>query len=115
ALVDVFELQRVRDQVVDVDLAVHVPVDDLRHVGPSACPAERRALPYASGHKLEGTGRDLLPCAGDTDDDADAPTLVAAFEGLAHRLDVADAFEAVIGTALGQVDQIGHEIALDLL
>ena len=36
-------------------------------------------------------------------------------ERLAHRLDVADAFEAVIGAALGQVDEIGHEVALDLL
>ena len=37
---------------------------------------------------------------------------VAAFERLAHHLHVADALEAVIGAALGQIDEVGHEIAL---
>ena len=30
-------------------------------------------------------------------------------------VDIADAFEAVIGAAFGQVDEIGHEVALDLV
>ena len=53
ALVDAFERQHVRDQVVDVDLAFHVPVDDLRHVGTAARAAERGALPDTSGDQLE--------------------------------------------------------------
>src|SRR5690606_9554484 len=36
AFVDLLERHGVGDQVVDVDLAVHVPVDDLRHIGPPA-------------------------------------------------------------------------------
>src|SRR5262249_36175272 len=32
-LVDVFQCQRVGDHRVDLDLAVHVPVDDPRHIG----------------------------------------------------------------------------------
>src|SRR5256885_9528219 len=53
ALVDVGELELVRDQVVDVDLALHVPVDDFRHVAPALGAAERGALPYAAGDQLE--------------------------------------------------------------
>src|SRR5437899_1095467 len=43
ALVDVFQRHRVGDEVVDVDLVFHVPVDDLRDVGAPACTAECRA------------------------------------------------------------------------
>src|SRR6476469_2526825 len=60
ALVDVFQRHRVGDEVVDVDLVLHVPVDDLRHVGAAARAAEGRALPHAPGHQLEGPRRDLL-------------------------------------------------------
>src|ERR1700741_4043919 len=49
-----------------------------------------------------------------------APAGVAAFERGAHQVDIADAFEAVVGAAdlvgrrLGQVHQIGNELAADL-
>src|SRR5580658_8586393 len=33
-LVDAIERQHVRDQVVDVDPPLHVPIDDPRHIGP---------------------------------------------------------------------------------
>jgi hypothetical protein len=45
---------------------------------------------------------------------------VAAFERGAHEIDIADAFEGVVGAAdlvgpaLGQVDEIGNKIAADL-
>src|SRR5439155_18262982 len=113
AVVDAVERQLVGDQRVDLDLLVHVPVDDLWHVGAAARAAERGALPDAAGDELERTRLDLLAGAGNADDDRDAPALVAAFERLAHQRRVADAFEAVIGAALGQVDQIGDEVALD--
>src|SRR5438067_7539845 len=115
ALVDVVERQRVRDQVVDVDLLLHVPIDDLRHIGAAPGAAEGGALPHAPGYELKRSRADLLPRRGDADDDADAPAAMAAFQGLAHRLHIADAFEAVVGAALCQIDEIGHEIALHLL
>jgi hypothetical protein len=40
---------------------------------------------------------------GHADDDAAAPALVRAFERLAHHLGVADALEAVVGAAVGQL------------
>ena len=104
-----------RDQIVDVDLAVHVPVDDLRHVGAAARAAERRALPHAAGDELERARLDLLAGAGDADDHRDAPAAVAALERLAHHVDVADALEAVVGAAAGELDEVRHEIAPHLL
>src|SRR5882757_11187263 len=73
ALVDALQWQRVGDQRVDLDLAVHVPVDDLRHVGAAARAAERRAFPDASRHKLKRTCRDLGAGGGNADDDRLAP------------------------------------------
>ena len=58
--VDLVERHGVGDQVVDVDLALHVPVDDLRHVGAAARAAEGGALPDPAGDELERAGRDLL-------------------------------------------------------
>ncbi|GCC45508.1 hypothetical protein chiPu_0029605, partial [Chiloscyllium punctatum] len=46
------------DHRIDLDLSVHVPVDDLRHVGATARAAERGALPDPPGDELERPGRD---------------------------------------------------------
>src|SRR5262249_41411206 len=92
-VVDFFQRHGVCDQVVDVDAALHVPVDDLRHIGAASRAAEGGALPDAAGDELERTRRDFLACAGDADDDRNAPTFVAALERLTHGLHIADAFE----------------------
>src|SRR6185369_8991884 len=115
SLVDVGERHRVRDQIVDVDLAVHVPVDDLRHIGAAARSAERGAFPHAPGYQLERTRLDLLARARDADDDRDTPAAMTALECLTHEIDVADALEAVVGTAVSYRDQVLHEIAADFL
>src|SRR6187549_4011369 len=73
SVVDPVERHHVGDEVVDVDLLVHVPVDDLRYVGAAARAAERRALPDAAGYQLERARLDLLPRARDADDDRYAP------------------------------------------
>src|SRR4051812_17644004 len=110
ALVDAIERQHVGDQVVDVDLALHVPVDDLRHVGAPPRAAERRALPHAPGDKLERPRLDLLPRARDADDHGHTPAAVAALERLAHDLDVADAFKAVIRSAARELDHFADHV-----
>ena len=102
-------------------LPCHVPVDDARHVAAPSRAAEGRATPDPAGDQLERPRGDLLARAGDADDDALAPAAMAAFERLAHHLDVAGAVEGVVGaadlvgTASGHVDEIGHEIAADLV
>ena len=103
------------DQVVDVDLAFHVPINDLRHVGTAPGAAEGGAAPYPASDQLERPRGDFLAGAGDADDGALAPSLVAALQGLAHGGDVADAFEGMIGAAFGQVDQVRHQVAFDLV
>src|SRR5690606_31414614 len=94
---------------------LHVPIDDLGHVGAPACATEGRAFPHPARDELERPRRDLFARARHPDDDAFAPALVAALERLAHDLDVADAFEAVIGTAAGELDEVRDEIARHLL
>src|SRR5690606_12996563 len=115
ALVDVFERHGVRNEVVDVDLAVHVPVDDLRHIGAPARTTECSAFPDAYRAELEGTRGKFLPCARNADSDAFAPAAVAAFERLSHRIYIADAFDAVVGAAARQFDEMTDNIALDFL
>ena len=67
--VNAVEWHGVGDQIVDVDLAVHVPIDNSRHLGTTTGATESRAAPNPAGDKLERTGCNLLPSAGDTDDD----------------------------------------------
>src|SRR5690606_23862210 len=74
ALVDVIEGHCVGDHWIDLDLAVHVPVDDLRHIGATARATECGAHPGPPGDELEGPCRDLLAGAGNPDDHRLAPT-----------------------------------------
>src|SRR5579862_4246384 len=101
-VIDLRQRELVRDQIVDVDLVVHIPIDDPRNIGPPPRPAESSSLPDPTRHQLERPRLDLLPRAGDADDDGNAPTAVTTFERLSHYIDIADAFEAVVGAAISQ-------------
>src|SRR6056297_837109 len=101
ALVDLVERESVSDHRVDLDFAVHVPLDNLRHVGAASCAAECGATPGAAGDELEGSRRDFLAGAGDTDDDALTPSFVRRFQRDAHHVDVADGLKCVITAAAG--------------
>src|SRR6516164_960627 len=120
-LVDVRQRHGVRDHRIDLDLALHVPVDDFRHVGAAARAAEGRALPDAAGDQLEWAGCDLRAGRRDADDDGLAPAAMAGFECEAHHRDVARAVEGVVGAtdlvgaALRHVDEVRDQIAADLL
>src|SRR4029077_3300869 len=107
-MIDLVERHNVGDQVVDIDLAVHVPVDDFGHVGTAARAAESRAFPDAAGDELKWPRGNLLAGTGDTDDDAFAPAAVAAFQGLAHHVHIANAFKREISAAAGEVDDRLH-------
>ena len=54
--VDLVERKFVRDHWVDLDLAVHIPVDNFRDVGSPRSAAKSRTTPRAAGDKLEGAG-----------------------------------------------------------
>ena len=93
-----------RDHRVDLDLAGHVHVDDLGHVGAALGTAERRAAPVASGDELERTRRDFLARLGDTDDDRRAPAAMARLERGAHHFGVAGGVEGIVRAAIGDRD-----------
>src|SRR5882757_2367305 len=114
-VVDFFQRHRVGDQVVNVDLAVHVPVHDLGNFGAPAYASESRTFPNSPRDELEWPSADLLAGCGNADDDRDTPAAMAALERLTHEVGVADAFEAVIRAAAGQIDQIRHQVSLDFL
>ena len=73
---------------------------------PKAEPFQTRPVTSWNGRVVRSPAR-----PGDADDDRLAPSRVAAFQRLAHHLDVADALEAVVGAAVGQVDQMGDQVA----
>src|SRR5882724_2399169 len=114
SLVDLLELEDMGDHRIDLDLSVHVPVDDFGNVGAAARTAERRAFPDAAGHQLKRPGGDLLAGFRDSDDDRDSPAAMAGFERLTHHAGIAGAVEGVIGAAVGQSNQMLNDVAADL-
>src|SRR5690625_1589608 len=120
ALIDAVKRQGVGDHRVDLDLPIHVPVDDLRHIRPPARAAKCRAFPDTAGDKLEWARRDLGPGGCHADDDRLAPAAMAGFERRAHDLHIAGAVKGVIGApdligaALRHVDEMGNQIVADL-
>src|SRR5262249_31665523 len=120
-LVDVAERHGVGDHRIDLDLLLHVPVDDPRHIGAAPGTPERGALPYPACHQLERARRNLLASTGNADDHADAPAAMAAFQRLAYDGDVAGAVEGVVGAAdlvgaaLGHIDDVGDEVLSGVL
>src|SRR5882724_12222716 len=114
SLVDLLQFEDVCDHRIDLNLSVHVPIDDFRHIGATARAAERGTFPDAAGHELEWPGGDLLAGFRDADDHGDAPAAVARLERLAHHGGVASAVEGVIGAAIGERHQMLHDVAADL-
>src|SRR5438309_8530319 len=80
SLVDLLKLEDVGDHRIDLDLSVHIPVDDFRHIGAAASAAERRALPDPAGNQLERPRRDFLAGFGDPDHHRDAPATMACLQ-----------------------------------
>src|SRR6187200_1504649 len=98
------------DEVVDVDLPVHVPIHDLRNVGAPLGPAKSAASPIAASHELKRPRGDLFTSASDSDDHGGAPTFVTALQRLPHDADIAHAFEREIRATTGEFDEVLHEI-----
>src|SRR5438105_15345846 len=46
ALVDLGEWKLVSNQIVDIDLFLHIPIDDPRHIGPTLGAAKRASFPH---------------------------------------------------------------------
>src|ERR1700759_1150260 len=88
-LVDVGERHHMRDHRVDLDLALHVPVDNFRHVGAAPRAAERGPLPRPARNELKRARRNLGAGGRNPDDDRLSPTAMTGFQRLSHDSDVA--------------------------
>ena len=66
--VDLLERQIVRDEIVDIDLAVHVTLDIAGQLGAALHAAKGGTTPDATGDQLERPGGDLLSGRSNTDD-----------------------------------------------
>ena len=110
-VIDLVQLHDVGDHRVDLDLAVHVPVDDLGHVGAPFRATEGRAAPVAPGDQLEGPCADFLAGLGHADNDRGAPAAMTAFQRLAHHIRIAGTIEGIVRAAIGQFDEMGDHIS----
>src|ERR1700722_4899331 len=113
--VDFLELEGVGDHRIDLNFAVHVPVDDFWYVGAAAGAAECRTFPDTAGDKLERPCGDFLAGFGHADHHGYAPATMTGFERLPHHGGVAGAVKGEIGAAIRQRHQMLHDIASDLL
>src|SRR5471032_2317449 len=102
--VDVFQAHGVGDKGVQRDFAGLGHFHVAWQFGTATHAAKRRTAPDAPGHQLEWAGGDFLASTGYTNDHRLAPTLVAALQGRAHQLHIADALEGKVHAAVGQVD-----------
>ncbi len=75
--------------------------------------APPNAVSRPSGDQLKGAGGNFLPRSGDAGDHAHPRAAVATLQPLAHQLHVAHALEAVVRPPAGQLDKVGHQIALN--
>src|SRR3546814_17060772 len=93
-----------------LDLAIHVPVDDLGHVCSAPGAAEGGALPHASGDELERAGGEFLARFGDAAADAFTSAAVAAFERGPHTFGTTGRHETLASTAAAAPDTLCHRL-----
>ena len=97
-------------EVIDVDFAIHVPVDNLRHIGSTLGSSKGGALPNPPGNQLKWTGGYFLARAGDTNNDALALTFVTALQCLAHHIDITNALEGIVHATIGHINNRLHRV-----
>lgn len=91
------------DEGFEWELAVHRLFDHAWELGSAAHATECGAAPDTAGHQLEGARADLLAGTRHTNDHGLAPALMAALKRGAHHVYVADALEAEIYAAVGEL------------
>ncbi len=93
-----------RDERVELNVATHGVFHHSRQLRAPAHTAKGAAAPDPAGHQLEWACRNFLAGARHTNDDAFAPTLVAAFQRGAHDVDVANALKTEVHAAIRHLD-----------
>ena len=93
SLVDFIKRQRVGNHRVDIDLAIHIPIDNFRHIGSATRTTKSGATPASSSHQLERAGAYFLTRTRNADDDRFTPSFMRTFKRLTHNFDIADTFK----------------------
>src|SRR5262245_46080923 len=109
ALVDLSQLNAVRDPVVEMQLALQVEVDQPRHVDAKAIGAHRRALNLAFAQEVETVQLDFLPERHHADDGggaADGEHLEGLFCGRLGAQALKRVMHATAGQLLDALDGI---------
>lgn len=79
-LVDLFEGEGERDELVDLEGTIEVALDKAGHLSTALDTTKRRSFPDTSSHQLERPRGDLLTRRSDSNDDALSPSLVASLQ-----------------------------------
>ena len=91
--IDLIKRKRVGNHWVDIDFAIHIPIDNFWHICSATRTAKGRATPASSGHQLKRAGADFLTSASNANDDRFTPSFMRTFKRLTHNLDIADTFK----------------------
>ena len=91
-------------KIVNVNFAVHVPVDDFRYVGAALGATKCGTLPDTAGDQLERPRCYFRAGWCDANDHRNTPALVAAFQRRTHHFDIAYAFKGIVCAAVGNID-----------
>ena len=116
------------DQVVDVDLALHIPVYNFGHIGAAPCTTKGRAFPLAASDQLKRAGRDFRTRLSHANDDAAAGAEIStrpfqlvtgrkwegsAFGGARGRTDVPKIVDWYMEGKINIDDLITHTMPLE--
>lgn len=108
SFIDFFQAESMDNHRIYSNFAIHMPIDDLRDVGLSACTAKGRPFPHPVGDQLERSGRDFLACLDHPDDHAFAPFPMAGLERRAHDIGIDLAISAYLAAVLpSRCNQLG--------
>jgi len=104
--VDLVERLSVGDELIDLELASHVVVNEVGKLGTALDTTEGTSLPDATSDELERSSGNLLSSSGNTNDDTLTPALVASLESRSHNVDVTSAVEGVVTTTISHFDEL---------
>jgi len=104
--VDLVERLSVGDELIDLELASHVVVNEVGKLGTALDTTEGTSLPDATSDELERSSGNFLSSSGNTNDDTLTPTLVASLESRSHNVDITSAVEGVVTTTISHFDEL---------
>lgn len=107
--VDLLQWVSVGDELVDLQLAFQVVVNNAWQLRAALHTTESSTLPHTAGDQLERSGGDFFAGRSNTNDDGCTPALVACFQSVSHDVDVTGAVKSVVASAVGHLDQLLHD------